>query len=149
MAAFFFHITGLDPMKEYSVVYVRTVWDDGTVNQRNPNDTRTYDVKFTPAALLYSDTLADLPFIGPSSRFTWPVTIDGKRYDKSIGMMPEPRREYNINGVFTTLRALVAVDDNITAAQSGQTVTLWSLVTEKSYGEAILSGPRTLLWRSK
>ncbi|HSO77506.1 MAG TPA: NPCBM/NEW2 domain-containing protein [Bacteroidales bacterium] len=135
-AASFFDVTGLDPMKEYSVD-VRTVWDDGTVNQRTANDTRSYDVKFTPSALLYSETsLADLSFKGPSSRLSWPVTIDGKRYDKSIGMMPGPGREYDIRGVFSTFRALVAVDDNITAAQAGQTVTF------------VVSGDGKELWRS-
>jgi len=51
-------------------------------------------------------------------------------------MMPGPGREYDIRGVFTTLRALVAVDDNVTAAQAGQTVTF------------IVSGDGKELWRS-
>lgn len=132
----FFEIGGLDPMKEYSVD-VRTVWDDGTVNQRNPNDTRRYDVTFTLASLLYSETcLADLPYSGPASWFTWPVTIDGKRYDKSIGMMAGTSREYDIEGIFTSFRALVSVDDNVTNSQPGQTITF------------IVSGDGRELWRS-
>ncbi len=50
--------------------------------------------------------------------------------------MPGPGREYDIRGVFTTFRALVAVDDNITAAQAGQTVTF------------VVSGDGKELWRS-
>ncbi|HUW91533.1 MAG TPA: NPCBM/NEW2 domain-containing protein, partial [Bacteroidales bacterium] len=135
-ASSFFEISDLDPLKEYSVD-VRTVWDDGTVNQRNPNDTRSYEVKFSPSALLYSETsLADLPFTGSSSRFSWPVTIDGKRYDKSIGMMPGSLREYDIKGVFLSFKALVSVDDNIATGQPGQTVTF------------VVMGDGNELWRS-
>ena len=45
-------------MKEYSVD-VRTVWDNGTVNQRNANDTRSYDVKFTPSKFDINATTID------------------------------------------------------------------------------------------
>jgi len=132
----FFEISDLDPMKEYSVD-VRTVWYDGTVNQRNPNDTRSYEVKFSPSALLYSETsLTDLPFTGSSSRFSWPVTLDGKRYDGSIGMMAGANREYDIKGLFTSFKALVGVDDNTPNSQPGQTIVF------------VVRGDDRELWRS-
>lgn len=132
----YFIIRDIDPLKEYSAD-VRTVWDDGVVNQRNPGDTRTYGTKFTLSSLIPSEIpLADLAGSEQASRFSWPVTIDGKRYERSIGMMANTSREYNLMGIFRTLKALVSVDDNTGNIQPGQTITF------------VISGDGKELWRS-
>ncbi len=132
----FYMINNLDPQKEYTVD-VRTVWDDGTVNQRNPGDTRKYDVTFTLADLLPGEvSLSDLNYTGSRSWFSWPVIVDGKRYPYSFGMSGGGTRKYDLGGVFTGLSASVAVDDNIRRARPGQTVVY------------VVRGDGKELWRS-
>jgi hypothetical protein len=132
----YFIIRNLNPSKEYSVD-VRTVWLDGSINKRNASDSRRYDVKFTPSTLLSNKIpLAGLDHSGTPEWFSWPVTIDGIRYNDSFGMMAGSHREYDIKGVFTTLRFMVAVDDNVRRARTGEKVTF------------VVSGDGRELWRS-
>jgi hypothetical protein len=133
----FYVINDLDPKREYTVD-VRTVWDDGTINRRNPNDTRRYDVTFTLSQLLPSEvSLSGVSWTGSRSWFSWPVIVDGRRYTDSFGMSAGAVRNYNICGVFTTLRASVAVDDNIRRSEPGQTVVF------------VVRGDGRELWRSE
>ncbi|MHC1730623.1 MAG: NPCBM/NEW2 domain-containing protein [Bacteroidales bacterium] len=132
----FYLISGLDPLREYSVD-VRTVWDDGTVSQRNQNDTRKHDVTFTISKLLPGEvSLAEMSFTGGMSRFSWPVTVDSVRYTGSFGMSGGAVRKYDIGRVFNSFSASVAIDDNIRRARPGQTVVF------------VVRGDGTELWRS-
>ncbi len=132
----FYVIGNLDPMKEYNVD-VRTVWDDGTVSQRNANDTRKYDVTFTLSDLLPGEVpLSGLSFTGSRSRFSWPVIVDGKRYPDSFGISGGGARKYDLGGVFSELSATVAVDDNIRRGRPEQTVVY------------VVRGDGRELWRS-
>lgn len=132
----FYILTGLEPDREYSVD-VRTVWDDGTVNQRNANDTRKYDVSFTLSELLPGEmSLSDLSYTGDRPWFEWPVTVDGKRYPDSFGMSGGAARKYDIGGVFKGLSGTVAVDDNVRRERPGQTVVF------------VVRGDGRELWRS-
>lgn len=133
----FYVINNIDPQKEYTVD-VRTVWDDGTINRRNPNDTRRYDVTFTLSQLIPSEvSLSDIKWEGTGSWFSWPVIVDGRRYTDSFGMSAGTVRNYSICGVFTTLKASVAVDDNIRRSEPGRTVVF------------IVRGDGRELWRSE
>ncbi len=132
----FYVINGLDPLKEYAVD-VKTVWDDGTVSQRNQNDTRKHDVTFTVSKLLPGEvSLAEMSFTGGMSRFSWPVTVDSVRYTGSFGMSGGAARKYDLGGVFSSLSASVAIDDNIRRARPGQTVVF------------VVRGDGRELWRS-
>ncbi|NLE35274.1 MAG: hypothetical protein GX622_09235 [Bacteroidales bacterium] len=132
----FYMINNLDPLKEYTVD-VRTVWDDGTVNQRSANDTRRYDVTFTLSQLLPGEvSLSDMSWTGHRSWFSWPVIVGGRRYPDSFGMSGGTVRKYEIGGVFSSLSASVAVDDNIRRARPGQTVVF------------VIRGDGRELWRS-
>jgi hypothetical protein len=132
----YYLIGNLDPQKEYSVD-VRTVWDDGAVNPRSQNDTRRYDVSFTLSQLLPGEVpLSDLGYTGSRSWGSWPVVVDGKRYPGSFGMSGGAVRRYEIGGLFGSLSAAVAVDDNIRRARPGQTVVF------------VVRGDGTELWRS-
>ncbi len=132
----FYVIGNIDPQKEYTVD-VRTVWDDGTVNQRNPSDTRNYEVTFTLSQLMPVEvSLSDLGWTGSQSWYSWPVIVDGKRFPDSFGMSGGAVRKYKIGGVFRSLSASVSVDDNIRGARPGQTVVF------------IVSGDGRELWRS-
>ncbi len=133
----FYEINNLDPLKEYSVD-VRTVWDDGTVNQRNQNDTRRYDVSFVLSQLLPGEMyLSEMEWTGSRSWFEWPVTVDGTRHTGSFGMTAGSVRNYQIGGIFNSLSATVAVDDNIRRQRPGQTVVF------------IIRGDGRELWRSE
>ncbi len=137
----FYVINNLDPQKEYSVD-VRTVWSDGTINQRNANDTRKYDVSFTISQLLPAEvSLSDLSWTGPVSWFSWPVIIDGKRYPDSFGMSGGSVRKYNLGGVFTSLSGAVSVDDNIRRQRPGQTVVFLVMGDGKELWRSAAMGP--------
>ena len=132
----FYLIENLDPLREYTVD-VRTVWDDGTINQRNANDTRKYDVTFTLSQLLPGEiSLSDLSWTGPRSWYSWPVIVDSKRYPDSFGMSGGSARKYNLGGVFSVLSANISVDDNVRRSRPGQTVVF------------VVRGDGRELWRS-
>ncbi len=133
----FYEISDIDPLKEYSVD-VRTVWDDGTVNQRNQNETRRYDVPFILSQLLPGEiNLSELEYTGSRSWFEWPVTVDGTRHTGSFGMTAGSSRNYQIGRIFSSLIATVAVDDNIRRSRPGQTAVF------------VVRGDGRELWRSE
>ena len=132
----FIVLRDLDPYMEYGLD-VRTVWDDGTINRKNQNDTTKYPVRFTLSSLIPEEVfLADLPYSGPPSWFTWPVAVKGRLYDRSFGMVAGSSRGYAINGLFSTLKGAVCIDDNIRRIREGEAVVF------------VVRGDGRELWRS-
>ena len=137
-----FPLRGLDPSKTYKAD-VRTVWDDGTINERpveatpNPNQ-RPPGVSFTIAGMLPAEyKLTDIgPMVPPQFNFNRPLTFTGKKYDNTITGRMNAGTDYDLKGLFNKFIAVVGVDD-ATGEQSAATTV-----------EFIVSGDGKELWRS-
>jgi hypothetical protein len=137
-----FPLRGLDPNKTYQAD-VRTVWEDGTINERpataNPNpNQRPPGVSFTISKILPAEyKLTDIgPVIPPQFNFARPLTFAGKKYDNTITGWMNSTTDYDVKGLYTRFIAVIGVDD-ATGEESANTTV-----------EFILSGDGKELWRS-
>jgi hypothetical protein len=137
-----FPIRGLDPGRTYTVD-VRTIWDDGKVNQRTegaaPNQ-RSPEVRFSLNSMLPDELMLNsLEPVRPSfgSRINSAgrtLTAGGKRYENGITARPNSEIEFDIKGMFSGFLAAVALDGE----NRSDTTTV----------EFIASGDGEELWRS-
>lgn len=124
-----FPLTGLDPDLAYTAE-VETIWEDGTASQKRTT------VKFTISALLPSEIfLSEQEPVHGSTRanFGRPVSVSGKRHERSLATRPGSEIEYELRGLFTNLSAQVAVDD---------------VANQNSSVEFLIVGDGKELWRS-
>jgi hypothetical protein len=114
-------IKGLDPSHSYKV-WVRSVWSDGSVN-KVPSGRREYSVTFKPGSLVPATVnLSDIEYTGTPEWFSWPVTMNGKRFDNSVGMMIGAERKYEIKGLFNSFKATVGIDDSARKDDQDKTI---------------------------
>jgi len=112
-----FPLRNLDPYKTYEVD-VRTVWDDGTVNDRpaaganNPNQPAPV-TRFKVSDLLPPEyKLTDIgPMVKPWFSMERPLTFSGKKYNNTIVGWINMGSDYEIKGLFNRLHAIAGVDD--------------------------------------
>jgi hypothetical protein len=137
-----FPLRGLDPLKTY-LADVRTVWDDGTINERPaPSNTepnrRPPGASFKLANMVPGEyRLTELgPIDPPQFDFTRPLTFAGRKFDQTILRQMNTAAEYDIRGLFSRFSATVGVDDATPEQSSGSSV------------EFVVSGDGKELWRS-
>jgi len=137
-----FPLRDLDPHKAYHAD-VRTVWDDGTINERPATTGSNPDQKEPGALFKIADLvpveyrLTDLgPMIMPRFNFSRPLTLAGKKYENTITGRMNTQSDYEILGLFGKFRAIIGVDD-ATGDQFADTAV-----------EFIVSGDGRELWKS-
>jgi hypothetical protein len=137
-----FPLRGLDPDRTY-LAEVRTVWDDGTINDRpapsGVNQNRPAPgVRFKIAEMLPSEyRLTDLePELPPQFSFNRPLTFTGHKFDNAITGAMNTATGYDLKGLFTHFSAMVGVDDATGEQLANTTV------------EFVVSGDGKELWRS-
>ncbi len=137
-----FPLRGLDPFRTYQAD-VRTVWEDGTINERSPvaaTDTRAPapGLKVTIADMLPDEyKLTDLePVITPRFNFNRPLSFSGNKYNNTLLGWMNTVSDYDIKGLFKTFSVIIGVDDATDEA------------SEKTMVEFIVYGDGREIWRS-
>ncbi|MFH0759924.1 MAG: NPCBM/NEW2 domain-containing protein [Bacteroidota bacterium] len=135
-----FPLRNLDPYKTYEVD-VRTVWDDGTINDRpataSPGQ-REPGARFILSDMLPGEyKLTDIgPMVEPWFKMDRPFTFNGTKYENTIFGWMNTASDYEIKGLFSRFNAITGVDDATGEGSASTTV------------EFIVSGDGKELWRS-
>ncbi|HTY61411.1 MAG TPA: NPCBM/NEW2 domain-containing protein [Acidobacteriota bacterium] len=119
-----FQFRGLDPKAEHTAA-VETVWEDGVVSKRKAET--TFSIKaMAPKQMSLSQLQpirssgGDFGVMGPWAKMSssGPVSIAGKFYPDAISVQPGSNVTYQINGLYSTLTALVGVGSESAGEES-------------------------------
>jgi hypothetical protein len=120
-----FPLRNLDPFREYHAD-VRTVWDDGTVNERTAPAAGQPEpgVKFRFIDLVPATYELNLlsPLVRPWFSLDRPLTFGKTTYTRTLVAWINNASEYDIKGIFSRFTAVVGIDDSSPEAQAGTEV---------------------------